>query len=63
MELAKLVGETREFIRTEVLPIDDEFDGDIEAAGVTSCASGCSRPPANAACCRRMPPPTWVASS
>lgn len=28
-----LVVRTREFIRTHVLPLDDEYDGDIEAAG------------------------------
>jgi acyl-CoA dehydrogenase len=28
-----LVAATRQFIRREVLPLDDEFDGDIEAAG------------------------------
>ena len=33
MKHEELVAATREFIRTEVLPIDDEFDGDIEAAG------------------------------
>lgn len=33
MDLQKLVARTRDFIRTEVLPVDDEFDGDIEAAG------------------------------
>jgi alkylation response protein AidB-like acyl-CoA dehydrogenase len=31
--LNKLVAATRDFVRTEVLPIDDEHDGDIEAAG------------------------------
>jgi acyl-CoA dehydrogenase len=29
----ELVAATRDFVRTEVLPVDDEFDGDIEAAG------------------------------
>jgi acyl-CoA dehydrogenase len=29
----KLVGRTREFVRAEVIPVDDEHDGDIEAAG------------------------------
>lgn len=29
----KLVDATREFIRAEVLPIDDEYDGDVHAAG------------------------------
>jgi alkylation response protein AidB-like acyl-CoA dehydrogenase len=33
MDLQELVAETRDFIRTEVLPIDDAFDGDIESAG------------------------------
>lgn len=31
--LAELITETVEFIRTEVLPIDDAHDGDVEAAG------------------------------
>ncbi|WP_246004151.1 acyl-CoA dehydrogenase family protein [Nocardioides marmoriginsengisoli] len=31
--MEKLVQRTTEFVRTEVLPVDDEFDGDIEAAG------------------------------
>lgn len=33
MDLQKLIADTRDFVRTEVLPIDDEFDGDVEAAG------------------------------
>lgn len=33
MDLRKLVADTRAFVRGEVLPIDDEFDGDVEAAG------------------------------
>lgn len=33
MNHAALVAATRDFIRTEVLPIDDEYDGDVEAAG------------------------------
>ena len=33
MDLQELVARTREFVRTEVLPIDDEYDGDVEAAG------------------------------
>ena len=32
-ELDDLVQRTRTFIRSEVLPLDDEHDGDIEAAG------------------------------
>ncbi len=28
-----LVTRTRDFVRTSVIPLDDEFDGDIEAAG------------------------------
>ncbi len=32
-DVAGLVAASREFIRTEVLPLDDEHDGDIEAAG------------------------------
>ncbi|MDN4160205.1 acyl-CoA dehydrogenase family protein [Nocardioides abyssi] len=31
--MSDLVSRTREFIRTSVLPLDDEHDGDIEAAG------------------------------
>ncbi|QYB00514.1 hypothetical protein I1A62_05950 (plasmid) [Rhodococcus sp. USK10] len=33
MELDALAVRTREFIRAEVLSIDDRHDGDIEAAG------------------------------
>lgn len=33
MEHLDLVAATRDFVRTEVLPIDDGFDGDVEAAG------------------------------
>lgn len=33
MDLAHLAETTREFIATAVLPLDDEHDGDIEAAG------------------------------
>jgi acyl-CoA dehydrogenase len=33
MDLQKLIADTRDFVRTEVLPIDDEFDGDVEEAG------------------------------
>ncbi|MTD53692.1 acyl-CoA dehydrogenase family protein [Amycolatopsis pithecellobii] len=33
MRVAELVARTREFIRAEVLDIDDRYDGDIEAAG------------------------------
>jgi alkylation response protein AidB-like acyl-CoA dehydrogenase len=32
-EIETLVAATREFVRAEVLPIDDAYDGDIEAAG------------------------------
>jgi acyl-CoA dehydrogenase len=32
-ELSELVARTRQFILAEVLPIDDEFNGDIQAAG------------------------------
>jgi acyl-CoA dehydrogenase len=32
-ELSDLVARTRQFIATEVLPVDDEFNGDITAAG------------------------------
>ncbi|WP_432989928.1 acyl-CoA dehydrogenase family protein [Dactylosporangium sp. CA-233914] len=32
-EVQALVARTREFVRREAIPIDDEFDGDIEAAG------------------------------
>lgn len=31
--MSELVTQTRDFVRTHVLPIDDEFDGDVEAAG------------------------------
>ena len=33
MELDALAARTREFIRAEVLEIDDRHDGDVEAAG------------------------------
>lgn len=33
LAVGKLVDATREFIRAEVLPIDDEYDGDAHAAG------------------------------
>jgi acyl-CoA dehydrogenase len=33
VDLADLVARTRTLIRESVLPIDDEFDGDVEAAG------------------------------
>lgn len=32
-DVEALVAATRDFIRTEVLPLDDEHDGDVEAAG------------------------------
>ncbi|MCW2793534.1 MAG: acyl-CoA dehydrogenase [Nocardioides sp.] len=32
-DLDALVATTRDFVRTTVLPLDDEFDGDIHAAG------------------------------
>lgn len=32
-DIDDLAARTREFVRREVLPIDDEFDGDIEQAG------------------------------
>ena len=32
-DLVKLVAATHDFVRAEVLPVDDEHDGDIEAAG------------------------------
>jgi acyl-CoA dehydrogenase len=32
-DLEKLVAATAEFVRTHVLPVDDEHDGDIEVAG------------------------------
>jgi hypothetical protein len=32
-EIDSLVEATREFIRRRVMPLDDEFDGDITAAG------------------------------
>jgi acyl-CoA dehydrogenase len=32
-EVQMLVKATRDFITSEVIPVDDEFDGDIEAAG------------------------------
>jgi alkylation response protein AidB-like acyl-CoA dehydrogenase len=32
-DVADVVGRTREFVRQHVLPLDDQYDGDIEAAG------------------------------
>jgi len=33
MDVAALTEATRDFVRTHVLPVDDEFDGDVTAAG------------------------------
>lgn len=38
-----LVTRVREFIRSEVIPLDDEFDGDIEAAGGEQTRIGLQR--------------------
>src|SRR5215213_3225511 len=32
-DVQEIVARTRDFIATQVLPVDDEFDGDITAAG------------------------------
>src|SRR5690606_41960962 len=32
-QVQSVVDATRKFVQDEVLPLDDEFDGDIEAAG------------------------------
>src|SRR5215212_6551345 len=32
-DIADIVASTRDFVRTEVLPVDDQFDGDVTRAG------------------------------
>lgn len=61
-DLNTMVSATKEFIASEVLHIEDEFDGDVERAGGADLHESCSQSPLVAGCCLRTGPSTTVAS-